>query len=305
MTNPPFYTSAEELISLAQNKSRPPNSACTGAPVEMIYPAPVRTAQQSKDSNLVNEGGEVGFVGKIITESLHPELKTKIQWFSSMLGKLSSVSIIIGKLRDVGCKNYAVGEFVNRKERDKVSSGGRTSTRRWVVAWSWMSFRPDDDIVRATDAVSKSLLSGVTRYETALDGILDGVATKLDEIVCTLETESDGLEWRWKDKAYVGIGRSMKGDVWSRAARRKRKLNSHSADDNSMAVDEDEDEEEEEQEPAFVFKIKLESISATTTPNSSSQIRTKVIVRWLQGHEAKIFESFCGWLKRKMREEMN
>ena len=70
--NPPFYSSAEELITSAALKSRPPHSACTGAEIEMVTP-----------------GGEVSFVGRIIEESCN--LKGRVQWYSIMLGKFSSI----------------------------------------------------------------------------------------------------------------------------------------------------------------------------------------------------------------------
>lgn len=54
MCNPPFYSSPEEVENLAAMKDLPPNAVCTGAPIEMIY----------------KDGGEVGFVGKMVEESL-------------------------------------------------------------------------------------------------------------------------------------------------------------------------------------------------------------------------------------------
>ena len=54
MCNPPFYSSPEEVENLAAMKDLPPNAVCTGAPIEMIY----------------LDRGEVGFVGKMVEESL-------------------------------------------------------------------------------------------------------------------------------------------------------------------------------------------------------------------------------------------
>ena len=110
--NPPFYSSAEELITSAALKSRPPHSACTGAEIEMVTP-----------------GGEVSFVGRIIEESCN--LKGRVQWYSSMLGKFSSIGSVIEQLKEKGVDNWAVREFIQ---------GGKT--RRWGVAWSWGDLRP-------------------------------------------------------------------------------------------------------------------------------------------------------------------
>ena len=86
--------------------------ACTGAAVEMITP-----------------GGEVAFIESLITQSLI--LKTHVLWYTSMFGKLSSVSVIVQKLLDNGINNWAVTEFVQGK-----------GTRRWAVGWSFSDWRP-------------------------------------------------------------------------------------------------------------------------------------------------------------------
>ncbi len=78
---------------------------------------------------MVTPGGETAFVGRMIEES--SVLKTRCQWYTSMLGKLSSVGTIVEKLKEGGVENFAVKEFVQ---------GGKT--RRWGVAWSWGPMRP-------------------------------------------------------------------------------------------------------------------------------------------------------------------
>ena len=112
MCNPPFYPSHASLLESAAAKSRPPNSACTGAEVEMVTP-----------------GGEVAFFTRMIEESCI--LKEKVQWYTSMFGKISSVGTIVDKLKEHGISNWAVTEFVQ---------GGKT--KRWAVGWSWGSRRP-------------------------------------------------------------------------------------------------------------------------------------------------------------------
>ena len=57
--------------------------ACTGSAEEMCTP-----------------GGEVGFITRLIEESLL--LKERVRWYSSMLGKLSSVTTLVQKLKEYG-----------------------------------------------------------------------------------------------------------------------------------------------------------------------------------------------------------
>lgn len=78
---------------------------------------------------MVTPGGEIEFVSRMIEESLR--LREQVIWYTSMLGKLSSVSVIVEKLIQHGNHNYAVTEFVQG-----------TKTRRWAVAWSWGDMRP-------------------------------------------------------------------------------------------------------------------------------------------------------------------
>ncbi|SPQ23957.1 8dfeec6f-0720-4821-a050-59e1591ba690 [Thermothielavioides terrestris] len=122
MMNPPFYTSEDEMLSSARKKSRPPMSACTGAPVEMVC-----------------EGGEVGHVGRLLRESL--VLRDRIQWYTSMLGKLTSLEVLVEQLRENGIDNYAVTEFVQGNK-----------TRRWALGWSFGPMRPAERVARGMKA---------------------------------------------------------------------------------------------------------------------------------------------------------
>ena len=92
---------------------------------------------------MVTVGGEVAFVKRMIAESV--ALKERVQWYTSMLGKLSSVSTIIGLLKEAAIQNWAVTEFVQG-----------TKTRRWAVAWSWGDLRPR--MASASDTGNKDRL---------------------------------------------------------------------------------------------------------------------------------------------------
>jgi 23S rRNA (adenine1618-N6)-methyltransferase len=114
--NPPFFNDTHDMISSlkGEGKSWRPNSICTGAEVEMVC-----------------EGGDLGFVTKIVNESL--TLREKVQWYTSMLGKLESARAVIGLLKKHGVTNWAVGA---------VEPGA--VTKRWIVAWSFGDLRPKD-----------------------------------------------------------------------------------------------------------------------------------------------------------------
>lgn len=112
--NPPFFTSVDEWkASIAgEGRAKGPSSVCTGAEVEMV-----------------TEGGDLGFVLRMVEESR--ALGKKVAWYTSMLGKLSSTIKLVEKLKEVGCKNWAV-----------CCLGAQHKTRRWAVGWSWRDLRP-------------------------------------------------------------------------------------------------------------------------------------------------------------------
>ena len=78
---------------------------------------------------MVTPGGEVAFISRMIDESL--ALKERCQWYTSMVGKLSSLEQIVSRLKIKGVTNWAV---------TTLEQGGKT--KRWAVGWSWGSMRP-------------------------------------------------------------------------------------------------------------------------------------------------------------------
>ena len=326
MTNPPFYASERQMLSSAKGKSRPANSSCTGAAVEMIYPfrphphphtSPSHTIQNPYTTTKASpepdpEGGEVAFLTQLLSESLSSQYswRTKIQWFTAMLGHLSSLSTIITRLRERGCTNYAVWEFVQGSK-----------TRRWGVAWSWMGFRPANQVARGVGGLEKRFLpvkteinlelelrvdvggdEGGGKVDRALRVLGDRVNEEISELEFENENEDDeGMQWQWKPQQLLGLGMSRKGDCWSRKARRKKERKSKGGDevmddaDASELANEHGENNEEENEPELVFKISL-----TRKTASRGEEVGVVNIRWLQGQDSVLFESFCGWLKRKI-----
>lgn len=91
------------------------------------------------------------------------------------------------------------------------------------------------------------------------------------------------LQWQYQPSLSTGIGYA-KSNVWSRAARRKqRNLLDQAASMKSH-------EEDEDDHPALGFKIQL----------SAEEGKHVIQVRWLQGRDHVLFESFCGMLKGQM-----
>ena len=264
MTNPPFYGSEKELIFLAEKKARPPNSACTGAPMEMVCP-----------------GGEVGFVSRILKESLVHG--SRIRWYTSMLGKLESVEALVQLFRECDIDNYAVGELVQGKK-----------TKRWVVAWSFNGMRPAQDVCGGVRAVAGKRVTPVKVEEQILSvGEEAGhiVFARYKEVILQEITEMDLIFWeeipkRGRDReeeVFEVIGRATE-NVWSRSWRRKR-MRGEARVEKVGAMPSD-------GTCAFGFAVAMSEVDRVLT----------VIVKWREGNDAIMYESFCGFLKRKLIE---
>lgn len=92
------------------------------------------------------------------------------------------------------------------------------------------------------------------------------------------------IQWRYRTELSEGVG-FAKSNVWSRAARRKREQASETGADDF--------EEDEPEEPALAVKISIR------LPRKGG---VTAMVRWLQGRDSVLFESFCGMLKRRLSE---
>ncbi|KAK2756811.1 hypothetical protein FQN54_005257 [Arachnomyces sp. PD_36] len=258
MCNPPFYESRQELVESAAAKQRPPFSACTGAEVEMV-----------------THGGEVAFVSRIIAESLR--LQDAVQWYSSMFGKASSVTIIVEKLMEAGNTNWAVTEFIQGNK-----------TRRWAVAWSWEDRRPSMKVARGVSGFPKHFLPFPSEFLFhAYDTSIDILGQKIDS-----EMQSLDAQWSWKPSTASGLGFAM-GNVWSRQARRKKKQQQQQNASAGNQPSEYMEPEIDEDEAALGFGIQLRQSMAANSGD------VEVLVRWFKGSDAVLFESFCGMVKRK------
>ncbi|KAK0223916.1 hypothetical protein IW262DRAFT_1433222 [Armillaria fumosa] len=182
MCNPPFYASLDEVTLSAEGKAMDPNAVCTGAPVEMVTP-----------------GGEMAFVRQIVRES--KQLGTRCRWYTSMLGKMSSLKEVVDLLKELSIDNYAITEFVQGQ------------TRRWAIGWSFTDERLPDSISRIPNPALRSLMPPHNNIVQPVPG------DKVVDIHQALFAIS-GLNTELCD-GHVLV--RAKEDSWSRSARRKRK----------------------------------------------------------------------------------
>ncbi|KAF2187877.1 hypothetical protein K469DRAFT_748726 [Zopfia rhizophila CBS 207.26] len=261
--NPPFFADEKEMrASLkGERKSWAPNSVCTGNEVEMICP-----------------GGDIGFVTRIIEESLL--LRDKVTWYSSMLGKLESAKAVVDKLKKNGVNNWAVG---------CLDAGGLT--KRWVVAWSFGDFRPRNDIARI-DNIAHEYLPFPTEYKIDLDSSQD-ILNVIENINSHLS--SLALRWQWKPGVSTGVGIASQ-NVWKRAFRREQQKKKKAM--KAGRAEENMKNSQEEERVVIAFKIHVLDEPAKEGVKAIREVK----IQWLRGTDLLLWESFCGMLHRLVRE---
>lgn len=221
MTNPPFYSSHDDMQASYGAKVAAPSAVCTGAANEMICP-----------------DGDVGFVARVVAESLH--LRGRVQWYTAMLGKLGSLQAIVEKLRQAGVRNWAV----------TCLQAGR-KTKRWAVAWSFRDARPRNDVARHGELV-KAVLPPVTANTIEVPAMDQAQAgRKVDEAVKGLE-----VRWQWRPLHSAGV-MECRANVWSRSARRKKRFAGGEDEGTGEKVAEREMEESSEDEDDVALAVKV------------------------------------------------
>ncbi|BFZ61424.1 hypothetical protein YB2330_002489 [Saitoella coloradoensis] len=254
MCNPPFYDSAEDMQKSESIKEEHPFAALMATKNELITP-----------------GGELAFIRRILAESR--TLGTRVRWYTSLCGHLSTLQEISRELSEANI-NYGVGEFVQAR------------TKRWVIGWSFQSYRPDDETARHAARSElgtiwlgqkcklppSTIFSFLLRQKKDLVGMKAKLAKTTKEVDVLLVWEDENHD-RHIAKGFA------KGNTWSRSARRKRRR-------------------EEETETMLEAKAKDE---VNANFGFTIELRRDMVkIRWTQGFDKLVYESFCGWVKRAL-----
>ncbi|RXW18151.1 hypothetical protein EST38_g7706 [Candolleomyces aberdarensis] len=209
MCNPPFYSSHTEIQQSQLAKEELPLQACSGSENEMIYPAD----PEAEDGNLagsgaagkggrrlasvyMKEGGEAAFVARMVEESTWLGAG-KCRWYTSMLGKLSSVPKLVDLLREFNIINYAITEFVQGQ------------TRRWALGWSLDGWRLPDTIARLSHLAPTHPLYKVQPQKTTLEYKLPSPPLAPPSLPTALDTDPTGAAVR-----------AEKGKTWTHTLER-------------------------------------------------------------------------------------
>ena len=249
MCNPPFYADDKEMRDLEAAKAAPTHGLNLGAETEIITP-----------------GGEARFVNRLLQQSLI--LKTRIQWYTTLVGRHSTMTMLASNLREANILNWTAAP---------LQSGN--VTRRWVVAWSFDDWRPRMSCVLPhykEDGTGGAIVGAQlsVNNEAVVQGIDTSDVANLRAMIEDV-LERAGLKWHRSlcENELVVIAN---GNVWGRVARRKRK----------RGEDVGSGREFSHAQPLMVARICL---------------RDELMLRWMKGTDRGTFDSFVAFIADAVR----
>ncbi|KAF4533866.1 S-adenosyl-L-methionine dependent methyltransferase predicted [Lasiodiplodia theobromae] len=157
--------------------------------------------------------------------------------------------------------------------------GKLSSTIKLVEKLRELGCRNWAEIARR-DMNIKHILPLPTDYKLPISDIpMERFAKAIDETMHNL-----ALQWKWNEELRLGYGRATK-NVWSRSARRKRKREEGGK---QATLEKDvELKDESDNEIALGFEISVQT--------------DELLIRWVQGQDQVLFESFCGMMKQTLQ----
>ncbi|KAJ3726081.1 hypothetical protein C8R42DRAFT_659899 [Lentinula raphanica] len=299
MCNPPFYGSIQEVIQSAEAKQYGPNAVCTGAEVEMI-----------------TSGGESTFVAEMVKESL--VVRERCRWFTSMLGKLSSVAEIVEIFKSNAIDNYILAEFVQGQ------------TRRWAVGWSFTDIRLPDSISRIPNAnptISKCIPAHNTIKQPVLSASKESLCDALTSILSSINqpffksihnrTTYD-MDVDTELNASADFLVFAQEDTWSRSARRRqnqlldKSSGRNTFEQSSGSAQTASDLVHSSRMACSIHVLQPPANDSVVPPSNPALTESKSATvtttekftmefNWRQGRDRDLFASFCSHISRKMR----
>ncbi|KAH8108082.1 S-adenosyl-L-methionine dependent methyltransferase [Cristinia sonorae] len=266
MCNPPFYESRDEILRSAEGKEVGPNAVCTGADVEMI-----------------TDGGEAAFVSRMVLESI--QSGTRCKWYTSMLGKRSSLTQIVKSLNEHNIDNYAITEFIQGQ------------TRRWAIAWSFTNIRLPEAISRISNPSLQNILP--TRNTLQRSFNFSGPPPMLGDVLHRMFNAVEGVSSQFitpparDESTIIDSIVFAQGNTWSRAARRKKRTQNENVDTDMLV---------ESEQPKLICRLRWRHEPGVER-KTVRQVAL-LVVDWVRGDDRGLFESFTNHIWRKVEVDL-
>ncbi|KAI9638368.1 uncharacterized protein MKK02DRAFT_22258 [Dioszegia hungarica] len=280
--NPPFFGSEDEMREGREAKQK-------GAPA----------APTASDNELITPGGEVQFVGQMIRESL--QLREACQWYTSLIGKYSSLMTLVEQLKGAKIDNY----FIHSIKQSR--------TTRWILGWSFGSIRLPDSITRVdlipgtsfakllappnsfgltpepplSTEILRDRIEGILRDVQLFPPIPSSTACA-QSAAETEDTPSTGAQSTAADNANV-IAIAPISNTWSRAARRQAARGGGSG----SAAPSQPSGSGASAQPLFRATIHFLDVRALPPPKPAVELR------WLEGRDRSVVEGLWKFILTK------
>ncbi|XP_077257692.1 U6 small nuclear RNA (adenine-(43)-N(6))-methyltransferase isoform X1 [Temnothorax americanus] len=168
MCNPPFFESEDNGFE------------------KIVKVLPPRNAPTGNDGELKTEGGEVGFVTRMIEESV--EVGDRIKIYSTMIGRKADLVSLRRLLRSKDIKNMTWTEFC------------QGHTTRWGLAWSFLP----QSIVNLTTAPvikkrGKSIVQSLRNYKISITFPVEDKFSCVNDIISFLRSTAEELNVKLQD----------------------------------------------------------------------------------------------------------
>lgn len=173
---------------------------------------------------------------------------------------------MLGKLSSVTLLVAALKPYTANYAITEFKQG---STRRWGLAWSFGDWRP----CQFAERYGSSHVKGIMPFPTEMEFEVPGGLEEVGGLVGVLGEELGA--WVEGGEGRVVVGGEVAGNVWRRAARRAKARG-----------------EVEEGGVKLGFRVEVERRAEGCG----------VRVRWTRGVDSVLFESFCGMVRRRLRE---
>lgn len=266
--NPPFFASTQEMLQGMELKDRQAHAAPTAS-----------------DNELITRGGELAFITSMIRESI--DIGQRCTWYTTLVGKYSSLQPLIEILRDLKIDNY----FITNIKQSRTS--------RWILGWSHTTTRLPDSITRPYAIMENTTFaqllpsSNTVRFHAPPTVSSATLKAKVLDVLRTvaLDPSKDSPDpSQYEGETQDSILIAPRINTWSRAARRMAARQESKVEPESQR---------EAREPPALFRCRIKYISSHATQVDGSP---SLEIDWVEGRreDREAWESFCNFLLSKL-----
>jgi len=189
MTNPPFYSTIEEIKAPRAGDKRCRTDMSTN---EGVYS---NSIDMDEENDNVNEGGDVGFVTAIMNDSQY--FRQHVTWYTSLIAKRSSLDTLLSKLQTLdgvwgNRGQIRTVEFhqanLDTNESDRSKKKNSSNRVRWGIGWTY-----ERAIGRCSACRVRGGLQSFDVKNSVDDNAADNTTMACDEVMSRLTSYFENL----------------------------------------------------------------------------------------------------------------